>query len=67
MSRGRWKSTNVRCGCRCPAGHACTLDTDPRHELHICADEHCYCHSQARYDPPPPAPHVLVLSISRAA
>lgn len=42
-----------QCTETCPGGQRCTCSIDPtharRHELHICADERCYCHTLHRY------------------
>ena len=40
-----------RSGCRerCPYGGRCTLSCTHKHELHVCANEKCMCHSERRY------------------
>lgn len=40
-----------RCNDHCPEGHACTLRADVPHNLHICSNPACACHSAARYQP----------------
>ncbi len=39
------------CNDHCPEGHACNLRADVPHQLHICGNPHCECHSAARYQP----------------
>jgi len=36
------------CGCICPGGRPCICDARP-HDLHICSEALCPCHSQQRY------------------
>ena len=36
-------TANIRCGCQCPGGNGCTLDSAPTHTLHICATPTCAC------------------------
>jgi hypothetical protein len=34
----------------CPGGHDCTLAACMEHELHICKNPDCKCHSRERYE-----------------
>ncbi len=38
-----------KCRQRCPRGSQCKLSNKHNHELCICGDEHCWCHSEDRY------------------
>lgn len=50
-SRANLKTTSPgRCTCHCPGGDRCTLSNDVEHQLHICADSQCVCHSRDRYE-----------------
>lgn len=40
-----------RCGGRCPGDRACCLRGDVEHELCVCNDAECWCHSEERYEP----------------
>lgn len=42
-----------RCRHQCPGGAQCGCRGDIRHTLHVCPNEHCICHEQARYEPEP--------------
>ena len=37
------------CKQRCPKGGKCKLSNKHKHEMCICGDEKCWCHSEARY------------------
>lgn len=41
---------NIRCKAHCPGANQCCCDGRIKHELHICSDEHCRCHTKERYD-----------------
>ena len=54
MPNGLLKFDAAACRKKCPGGNACccrTMDGSRRlrHELHICHDATCPCHSAARY------------------
>lgn len=40
---------NDECRKRCPEKYPCTLGKNDKHELCICSDERCRCHSEDRY------------------
>jgi hypothetical protein len=40
-----------RCGGRCPGDRQCCLTGDVVHQLCVCHNAGCYCHSQERYKP----------------
>lgn len=35
----------------CPGGSRCCLDPYMQHDLCICSDPTCHCHSRERYEP----------------
>lgn len=39
----------TRCRARCSNGSDCCLNGSVPHQLHICSDWRCACHSAARY------------------
>lgn len=39
-----------QCTCTCPGGHPCCLGDVVEHELCICEQPDCFCHSRERYD-----------------
>lgn len=54
------KRSSRSCRSDCPAGGPCCLDPTVAHVLHICSDETCECHSEARYRPTPRLGSVLL-------
>lgn len=46
------RSTRVMevCKRQCPGGTRCCLDRDVPHQLCVCNDEECPCHSRERYE-----------------
>lgn len=42
--------SSAKCKATCPGASQCCCDGRIKHELHICSDESCYCHSKERYE-----------------
>jgi hypothetical protein len=40
---------NDTCRKKCPENYPCTLSKHHKHELCICDEERCKCHSEGRY------------------
>ena len=49
LARAAQYATRHSCSAQCPEGEPCCLDAEAQHELHICTDSTCRCHTEQRY------------------
>lgn len=50
QAQARTVATSGGCRAKAPCGHRCCCEGSVRHELHICKEPDCLCHSRQRYE-----------------